>query len=139
MTVFDDRYPGIGNLDPLLLRALREAAAEAATAGIRLYVNSGWRSPAFQNQLRCQAVWTYRSESEAARWVTTADTSAHVSGHAVDLSRPASSWLATYGAKHGLCQIYYNEPWHFELRPEAIEHGRSPMYPDPAHDPRMRR
>jgi zinc D-Ala-D-Ala carboxypeptidase len=36
-----------------------------------------------------------------------------------------------------LCQIYSNEPWHYELRPEAIDHGCPPMYADPTQDPRM--
>ena len=38
---------------------------------------------------------------------------------------------------YGLCQIYGNEPWHYELRPEAIDRGCPPMYADPTHDPRM--
>src|SRR5262249_20910264 len=32
-TVFDDRYPGVANLDPDLLRALRAAARDAADDG----------------------------------------------------------------------------------------------------------
>jgi hypothetical protein len=35
------------------------------------------------------------------------------------------------------CQIYSNESWHYELRPQAIDHGCPPMYADPTHDPRM--
>jgi D-alanyl-D-alanine carboxypeptidase len=46
-------------------------------------------------------------------------------------------WLSEHGAAYGLCQIYRNEPWHFELRPEAIESGCPRMFPDPTHDPRM--
>ena len=38
---------------------------------------------------------------------------------------------------YGLCQIYGNEPWHFELRPDAVDHGCPPTYADPTHDPRM--
>ena len=30
VTVFDDQYPGVANLDPDLLQALREAATDAA-------------------------------------------------------------------------------------------------------------
>ena len=45
MTVVDDQYPGLANLDPDLLRALRTATTDAAHDGITLYVNSGWRSP----------------------------------------------------------------------------------------------
>jgi zinc D-Ala-D-Ala carboxypeptidase len=80
----------------------------------------------------------YGSEEEAARWVATPTTSAHVSGDAVDI-RPfdATAWLSAHGAEYGLCQIYGNEPWHYELRPGASDHGCPPTYPDPTHDPRM--
>jgi hypothetical protein len=139
VTVFDDRYPGVANLDPDLLRALREAATDAADDGVEFYVNSGWRSPAYQNQLLREAVSKYGSEAEAARWVATAETSAHVSGNAVDIgSFDATAWLSEHGVKYGLCQIYGNEPWHYELRPQAIDQGCPPMYADPTHDPRMR-
>jgi hypothetical protein len=138
VTVCDDRYPGVANLDPSLLQALRDAATNAGAEGITFYVNSGWRSPVYQNQLLHEAVADYGSEQEAARWVATAETSAHVSGDAVDLGPvQATAWLSDYGAAYGLCQIYGNEPWHFELRPEAIDQGCPPMYADPTHDPRM--
>ncbi|KZM75029.1 peptidase M15 [Nocardia terpenica] len=139
VTVFDDKYPGIANLDPALLHALRAAATAAAAEGVEFYVTSGWRSPAYQNRLRRAAVRKYGSEAEAARWVATADTSGHVSGTAIDLRLAAGAWLSRHGAAYGLCQIYRNEPWHYELRPEAIEHGCPALYPDPAQDPRMRR
>jgi zinc D-Ala-D-Ala carboxypeptidase len=133
-----DEYPGVANLDPDLLKALRQAASDAADAGITFYVNSGWRSPEYQNQLLRGAVSKYGSVREAARWVATADTSAHVSGHAVDIgSIEARAWLSVHGAGYGLCQIYRNEPWHYELRPEAITRGCPPMFADPTHDPRM--
>ncbi|MEA2506346.1 MAG: zinc D-Ala-D-Ala carboxypeptidase [Actinomycetota bacterium] len=38
-----------------------------------------------------------------------------------------------------LCQIYSHEPWHYELRLKAIDHGCPPMYADPTHDPRMQK
>ena len=138
VTVFDDEYPGVVNLDLELLRALREAATDAAGDGVKIFVNSGWRSPAYQSQLLREAVLTCGSEAEAARWVATAETSSHVSGHAVDIGHSeAKAWLSEHGAEYGLCQIYSNEPWHYELRPEAIEHGCPPRYADPTHDPRM--
>jgi LAS superfamily LD-carboxypeptidase LdcB len=137
--VFDDGYPGVANLDPDLLRALREAATDAADEGIEFSVNSGWRSPEYQNQLLRGAVSKYGSAEEAARWVATADTSAHVSGDAVDIgSFDARAWLSEHGARYGLCQIYGNEPWHYELRLQAIDRGCPPMYADPTQDPRMR-
>ncbi len=139
-TVFDDAMPGVANLDPALLGALRQAATDAADDGVEFYVNSGWRSPKYQEQLLREAVSEYGSEQEAARWVATSDTSPHVSGGAVDIGPfDATAWLSEYGAKYGLCRIYSNEPWHYELRPAAIEHGCPPLYADPTHDPRMRR
>jgi len=137
-TVFDDEIPGVANLDPALLGALRQAATDAADDGVALYVNSGWRSPEYQDQLLREAVSEYGSEEEAARWVATAETSAHVSGDAVDIGLfDATAWLSEHGADYGLCQIYGNESWHYELRPEAIDHGCPPMYADPTQDPRM--
>jgi hypothetical protein len=80
----------------------------------------------------------YGSVGEATRWVAPADKSSHVSGDAVDIGPSmAAAWLSQHGATYGLCQIYGNEPWHYELRPEAIDHGCPAMYEDPTHDPRM--
>jgi hypothetical protein len=139
VTVFDDRYPGVVNLDPDLLQALREAATDAAHDGVEFFVDSGWRSPGYQNQLLREAVSEYGSAKEAARWVATADTSAHVSGDAVDIGHfDATAWLSEHGTEYGLCQIYSNEPWHYELRPQAIDRGCPRRYADPTHDPRMR-
>jgi zinc D-Ala-D-Ala carboxypeptidase len=138
VTVFDDGYPGVANLDVDLLRSLREAATDAADDGIEFVVSSGWRSAAYQDRLLREAVSEYGSETEAARWVATADTSPHVSGDAVDIGAvDAMAWLSEHGAEYGLCQIYRNEPWHYELRPRAV-HRRCPrMYADPVHDPRI--
>jgi D-alanyl-D-alanine carboxypeptidase len=137
-TVFDDEIPGVANLDPDLLGALRQAATDAADDGVEFFVDSGWRSPEYQNRLLREAVSAYGSEEEAARWVATAETSAHVSGNAVDIGdSDATAWLSEHGAEYGLCQIYGNEPWHYQLRPEAVDHGCPPMYADPTHDPRM--
>jgi hypothetical protein len=138
VTVFDDQYPGVANLDPDLLQALREAATDAGDDGIELYVHSGWRSPEYQDQLFREAVSEYGSEEEAARWVATVDTSAHVSGDAVDVGPfDATAWLSERGAEYGLCQIYGNEAWHYELRPEAVDRGCPPMYADSTRDRRM--
>jgi hypothetical protein len=140
VTVFDDEIPAVANLDPDLLGALRQAATDAADDGVEFFVNGGWRSPEYQEQLRHEAVSKYGSEEEAARWVATPDTSAHVSGDAVDIGpSDATAWLSEHGVEYGLCQIYSNEPWHYELRPEAIDGSCPPMYADPTHDPRMQR
>ncbi len=139
-TVFDDGIPGVAKLDPALLGALRRAATDAADDGVEFVVDSGWRSPAYQNRLLLEAVSKYGSEQEAARWVATPDTSAHVSGDAADIGPSgAAAWLSQHGAAYGLCQVYGNEPWHYELRSDAIDHGCPPVYADPTHDPRMQR
>ncbi len=138
--VFDDDIPAVANLDPGLLRALRQAATEAARDGIEIVVNSGWRSREYQKQLLRDAVAKYGSAKKAARWVATPDTSSHVSGHAVDIGPSrATAWLSKHGAEYGLCQIYRNEPWHYELRPEALDDGCPSMYADARHDPRMQK
>jgi zinc D-Ala-D-Ala carboxypeptidase len=137
VTVFDDEIPAVANLDPELLKALRQAATAAADDGLKFYVNSGWRSPKYQNQLLSEAVSKYGSQDDAAKWVATAAKSPHVSGNAVDIGHSdAAKWLSKHGAKYGLCQIYRNEPWHYELRTEAIGRDCPRMYPDPTEDPR---
>jgi zinc D-Ala-D-Ala carboxypeptidase len=138
VTVFDDDVPAVANLNPDLLSALRRAATDAAGDGVEFVVTSGWRSPEHQEQLLREAIWQYGSESEAARWVATPNTSAHVSGDAVDIGpSEATAWLSSYGAQYGLCQIYSNEPWHYELRSDAGVYGCPPLYADPTQDPRM--
>jgi D-alanyl-D-alanine carboxypeptidase len=91
--------------------ALRRAATDAADDGVEFQVNSGWRSPEYQEQLLREAVDIGPSD--------------------------ATAWLSEHGAYYGLCQIYGNEPWHYELRTEATGHGCPSMYADPTHDPRM--
>lgn len=138
-TVFDDAA-GLTRLDPDLLAALRRAGRDAAADGVELGVNSGWRSRAYQERLLREAVAEHGSREEAARWVATPDTSPHVRGEAVDIGGAgATSWLAAHGASYGLCRIYDNEPWHYELRPAAVRRGCPERYADPTHDPRTRR
>jgi D-alanyl-D-alanine carboxypeptidase len=137
-SVFDDRLPAVAKLNPALLDALRRAATAAEHDGITFVVNSGWRSPRYEKQLLLDAVVKYGSEEAAAQWVATPTTSPHIAGEAVDLGpADATAWLSKHGAKFGLCQIYRNEPWHFELRPAAVDRGCPPMYADPTQDPRM--
>ena len=139
-TVFDDEVPAVAKLDASLLGALRRAAVDAARGRVQIYVDSGWRSARYQAELLRRAIDKYGSETEAARWVATPDTSAHVSGDAVDLGRSSAlAWLSKHGAAYGLCRIYRNEPWHYELRPDAVDRGCPRMYADAASDPRMQR
>ncbi len=139
-TVFDEEIAGVAKLNSDLLGAVRRAATDAAVDGVDLYVHSGWRSSQYQERLLREAISKYGSEAEATRWVATPKTSAHVTGNAVDIGPSgAAAWLADNGAAYGLCQIYGNEPWHYELRPEAGDYGCPATYADPAHDPRMQR
>ncbi|MFD3445194.1 M15 family metallopeptidase [Microbacteriaceae bacterium 4G12] len=139
-TVFDDQLPAVANLDADLLHAVRRAARAAAADEVTLHVNSGWRSAEYQERLLRDAIAQYGSAEEAARWVATADTSPHVDGDAIDVGPwDARDWLAQHGADYGLCQIYGNEPWHYELRPEAVDEGCPAVFADPTRDPRMRR
>jgi zinc D-Ala-D-Ala carboxypeptidase len=135
-----DHSAAVTRLDPGLLDALRDAAADAAADGVTLHVNSGWRSRAYQEQLFQEAVARYGSEEKAARWVARPGTSVHEAGDAVDVGHAdATAWLSRHGAGYGLCQVYGNEAWHFELRPEAVDDGCPSTYADPTHDPRMQR
>lgn len=140
VTVFDDGYPAVARLDPALLEALRQAATNARDDGIVLIVDSGWRSRNYQEQLFEQAVSKYGSAEKAAQWVARPGTSAHELGQAVDIGpSDGARWLSDHGAAYGLCQIYRDEPWHYELRPRAVDEGCPPMYADPTQDPRMQR
>ena len=56
VTVFNDAYPAVSKLDPALLRALRRAATDAASSRVTIFVNSGWRSAAYQDELLQEAV-----------------------------------------------------------------------------------
>ena len=138
VSVFDEEIPAVSELDPDLLDAVRRTATHAEADGVGLRVNSGWRSPEYQQRLLQDAVVEYGSQEEAARWVAAAETSTHVSGEAVDIGPfDAADWLSEHGAAYGLCQIYRNEPWHFELRPDAVDDGCPRMYADPTEDPTM--
>ena len=137
-TVFDDELLAVAHLDADLRDALRLATTDAGDDGVDIQINSGWRSPDYQDQLLHDAISKYGSKAEAARWVAASDTSPHVSGDAVDIGpTDAMSWMAQHGAAYGLCQVYGNEPWHYELRSGAADHGCPPMYADPTQDPRM--
>ena len=140
-TVFDDDVPGVANLDPALLDALRQAATDAADDGVEFLVDSGWRSPEYQDQLLREAIAQVRLGSG----------SRPMGGHPRHVGLTCRGTRSTSGPpmprrgcpstapQYGLCQIYGNEPWHYELRPEAVDHGCPPMYADPTHDPRMQR
>ena len=136
-TAYDD-YPGVARLDRDLLRQLRAATDGASATGVRIVVNSGWRSRAYQTLLFEEAVAERGSEAAAAAWVARPGTSVHEAGAAVDVGPyDAIDWLVQHGADLGLCQVYVNEPWHFELDPDAAATGCRPPYRDPTDDPRL--
>jgi LAS superfamily LD-carboxypeptidase LdcB len=84
-------------------------------------ITSGWRSPEFQQQLLNDAITTYGSVAAARQYVQTPEHSKHVLGQAVDIGGvDADYWLIANGARFGLCQIYANELWHFELATDAV-------------------
>src|SRR5262245_59395166 len=85
-TVFDGGVAGVARLDPALLAALRDAANDADGEGIEFVVDSGWRSPAYQQALLDDAIAEHGSRAAAIRWVATPTTSVHVTGDAVDLA-----------------------------------------------------
>jgi LAS superfamily LD-carboxypeptidase LdcB len=127
---FDTSRPSIRRLDPDLREAVQAAARDARRDGVTVVVTSGWRSRAHQQRLFDEAVSKYGGVEEALRWVSTPDTSAHVTGDAVDIGpSDADEWLDEHGADYGLCQVFANESWHFEL---ATTPGGEcpPMYPD---------
>ncbi len=108
--------PALTKLDPDLREALRHAADEALAAGMALRVNGAWRSARYQRELLRRAVQTYGSIEAARQYVKPPGDSSHVTGEAVDVGpADAASWLSQVGSEYGLCQVYANEPWHFEL------------------------
>lgn len=112
----DEQYPAIARLDPALLEAMRAAEEAAGLDGIAFDITSGWRSAALQQRLFDDAVRTYASEEVARQYVAMPDRSHHVTGTAVDVGNlDAQLWLMEQGAAWGICQIYGNERWHFEL------------------------
>ena len=128
--LLDGSRVDIARLDRDLRRALEDAARAARADGVHLEVTSGWRSREHQQRLLDEAVVEYGSLEEALEYVATPDESAHVTGDAVDIGpTEAADWLGRHGAAYGLCQIFANEMWHFEL---ATTPGGEcpPMYAD---------
>lgn len=120
LSPFDSANPILSQMNPALLQAVQDAARAAQPAGIDIRVTSGWRSPGFQQRLFDDAVQSYGSVAAAAQFVATPEVSQHVRGQAVDIGPTAADeWLIANGKQFGLCQIYANEIWHFELAVDA--------------------
>jgi hypothetical protein len=125
LSPFDVDNPIVGRLDPALREAVQAAARKAAADGVDLRINSGWRSKGFQARLFDDGVRTYGSVDKAKEFVASPETSKHVVGQAVDIAPVAAdNWLIRNGVQFGLCQIYANEIWHFELAVD--DQGRCP-------------
>lgn len=129
---FADDLAAIANLEPALRAAMQDAARAAIADDIEFVVTSGWRSAAYQQKLLDDAVIEYGGVEAAGELVLSPEESEHVTGEAVDIGRTdANSWLSQHGADYGLCQIYANEMWHFELATEPG--GECPVQLPNAH------
>ncbi|MET4642569.1 D-alanyl-D-alanine carboxypeptidase [Streptomyces atratus] len=116
ITPFDTRHAAVTRLDRRLLAAVQEAARDARNDGIEFVVTSGWRSKEHQQRLLDEGIERYGSLERAREFVNTPEKSTHVSGKAVDIGpTDADDWLIRHGSAYGLCQVYANEMWHFEL------------------------
>jgi D-alanyl-D-alanine carboxypeptidase len=125
LSPFDTSSQILAMLDPALLKAIQDAARSAQAQGVGITITSGWRSKGFQQRLFDDAVRRYGSVAMAQQFVASPEASRHVVGEAVDIAgNGASEWLIRNGAQFGLCQIYANENWHFELATDA--EGRCP-------------
>lgn len=121
---------GTAGLDPLLATAYTLAENEAHAVGVPLSITSGHRTWDEQNYLWQNGIATYGSPDAARRWVLPPEESTHVSGRAVDVGPQAgAAWLEANGYRWGLCRMFENEWWHFEL---ATTPGGAcpPMRPD---------
>ncbi|MEU8891991.1 M15 family metallopeptidase [Streptomyces sp. NPDC048442] len=117
LTPFDTGHSALRNLDPDLLKAVQAAAKDAKKDGVDFFVTSGWRSKEYQQRLLDEGVVKYGGLERARQFVKTPETSEHALGKAIDIGPTnADDWLIRKGAAYGLCQIYNNEMWHFELR-----------------------
>lgn len=125
LSPFDVSNPVIAQLDPLLLTAVQDAARSAEAEGIKMRITSGWRTKGFQQRLFDMGVVQYGSVDAARQFVASPEVSKHVVGEAVDVAPvDADKWLIRNGPRFGLCQIFANEIWHFELATD--EQGRCP-------------
>lgn len=113
---------GVEGLDPDLAERVTKAIALARADGVELRVTSGRRTAREQQALVDDAVKRYGSEREAHRWVLPPEQSAHVRGLAVDMGPAAGArWLEDHALSLGLCRVYANEAWHFELLPDGAQ------------------
>jgi len=105
-------------LVPEVLNRFHSAQAEARAQGIKLTIDSGYRSIENQNFLFQKAIEEHETKEEAIKWVLPGELSRHPWGLAIDVNlsheKSGASWLEANGATFGLCRVYQNEWWHFE-------------------------
>lgn len=131
---FDTSLPGVAKLDPKLLKAVQDAATAMEQDGIKMHLNTGWRSTEYQEELMKKAIKKYGSKEKAREFVSTPEESHHVTGDAVDVGpTDADDWLNRKGNRFGLCQTLSNEIWHFEL--VTTPGGTCPPMTNPTDSP----
>nr|WP_280391652.1 M15 family metallopeptidase [Nocardia brasiliensis] len=107
---------GTEGLEPRLALAYTLAEGEAHAQGVPLSITSGYRSREEQQWLWNDGLVKYGSPDEARRWVLPPEESTHVSGRAIDVGpQEGAHWLEVNGNTWGLCRMFDNEWWHFEL------------------------
>ncbi|WP_416382750.1 M15 family metallopeptidase [Nocardia brasiliensis] len=107
---------GTEGLEPRLALAYTLAEGEAHAQGVPLSITSGYRSREEQQWLWNDGLAKYGSPDEARRWVLPPEESTHVSGRAIDVGpQEGAHWLEVNGNTWGLCRMFDNEWWHFEL------------------------
>ena len=128
MTVFDTSTPVLPTSTPISSVPSAKRQLRAAEDGIEFFVDQRLAFPDVPGAAVPSGSLGLRLSGEGSPTLwQPPGTSAHESGDAVDLGRSdATAWLFAHGARYGLCQIYRNEPWHYELRPGAIDHGCPP-------------
>jgi zinc D-Ala-D-Ala carboxypeptidase len=125
------RFPAenLDGLSPATRAAFEAARTEALWRhGELIGLTDGYRDAHTQARLFADAVRRTGSPELAMKWTLPPHQSRHVAGTALDV-RPieGARWLELYGARHHLYQVYDNEWWHFEYRPES----RPPRLPHP--------
>jgi hypothetical protein len=91
---------------PDVARAFDRMYAAASAAGVRLVINSAFRSNAEQ-----AALFAARPDP---KWVAPPGKSLHRLGTELDLGPPSAyGWLAANAKRFGFVQRYAWEPWHF--------------------------
>ncbi|NUR57136.1 MAG: peptidase M15 [Catenulispora sp.] len=119
-----DAAQAISGLTPGTRAALASATEAAGHAGLKLIVNSGYRSAAYQQRVFDCWVTQTGSTQAAREHALPPNESAHVGGYAIDVvPAAAASWLEESKGSYGLCRRYANEAWHFEYQASYKQSG----------------